>query len=1113
MKRFCAHTKASSPFSKASARFFTKRCMALNALFMGLAVVGWQLPGWGQAAMSYSRSVLTASTANTSVSNAAVIPVTIDVLPGQQTKVIDLGSTGTLETAILGTANFDVATIAPASLRLSGAPIIKQKTPSGFVPKQHQQSDSGDGAKPVYKLDDVLRDVNGDSRLDLVFRISIPYLTGLTAGTRTVVLTGKTTAGDDLSGSQTVQVTGSPILGNGGSPSSPSQFCNSAPITINDNAPANPYPSAINVSGMSNLVSKVTVTLTGLSHSFADDVSILLVSPDGKAIELMSNTGGTNVLTNVNLTFDDTAANYLPNTGAIASGTFRPTRYEFEDVFEAPAPQTTIAAPYGATLGHFNGINPNGTWRLFVRDQFSGDTGLISGGWCLTITTTVFGGCTSQLVTGSIGSGDPVQTPRMRRDEITSQCGTPKVCPGPLGTSNHRYETFTFTNQSIMSQCITVTLSSGCDTNLFASAYMGSYTPPPPDANICLNYLADNGTSFGGLGLAFSFDVPAGATFVVVVNELGPTGCNNFSVLVEGSLCQLCTSVTCPANIVTNSAPNQCGANVSYAAPVDPVCGTITCLPASGSFFPVGISTVTCSSVAGPTCSFTVRVNDTQAPSIVCPANIFLGTSGNSAQANWNPPTVSDNCPGVQSPSCLPPSGSNFPVGVSTVTCTVNDAVGNPASCSFTVTVNRISTVLNDPLACTGPGNTVTVTATVTNNGNANQNVVGTSTLVNLVGVANSCTVSPNVGTCSMTTAGMNFAGTLAPGQTVTITYLAQVSDLAATGATICATNNFSFNGGSALNLPSCRLINCPTVGPGGLFPAASEASDQKAGSVLVYNVYTSSTDPTRQNTRINLTNVHAVLPVFVHLFFVAEGCAVADNFLCLTPNQTASFLVSDFDPGTTGYLVAVAVDALGCPINFNYLIGDEYVKFSSGHAANLGAETFAAIPGGRPPCDGASVTAQLNFDGVSYNRTPAVLALSNVGSRADGNDTLVIINRIGGNLGIGAASLGTLFGLLYDDAENALSFNVVGGCQLRSSISNNFPRTTPRFETFVPAGRTGWLRIYNQTGAIGMTGAVINFNANASTSTNAFNQGHNLHALRLNNQMSYVIPVFPPRC
>jgi hypothetical protein len=105
------------------------------------------------------------------------------------------------------------------------------------------------------------------------------------------------------------------------------------------------------------------------------------------------------------------------------------------------------------------------------------------------------------------------------------------------------------------------------------------------------------------------------------------------------------------------------------------------------------------------------------------------------------------------------------------------------------------------------------------------------------------------------------------------------------------------------------------------------------------------------------------------------------------------------------------------------------------------------------------------------------------------------------------------LFGILYDDAENALSFNVTGACQLRGSLTNNFPRTTPRFDTFIPAGRTGWLRIYNQTAAIGMTGSAINFNANAASSAGAFNQGHNLHALTLNANSSYVIPVFPPSC
>ena len=609
---------------------------------------------------------------------------------------------------------------------------------------------------------------------------------------------------------------------------------------------------------------------------------------------------------------------------------------------------------------------------------------------------------------------------------------------------------------------------------------------------------------------------PVGATTVTCTSSIGVTCSFTLTILDTQA-----PAITCPQNIVRSNDANQCGAVVTYTTPTatDNCSGaTATCSPVSGAFFPIGTTTVTCTaSDASPnspdtTCTFTIRVNDTQAPSITCPGNIFLGTSGTSAVASWNPPTVSDNCPGVGAPTCTPPSGSSFNAGVTTVTCTVRDAANNPASCSFTVTVNRVTASVSDPLACTGPGNKVTVTVNISNNGNVNQDVVDSVTFTNLVGLPNTCLA--NVGSCTVTNAGVSYSGTLTPGQTAVITYMAQVSDLATTGAQVCANNSVTFNGGPALTVSACATVTCPPVGPGEIFPASSEAGDQKAGSVLVYNIYTSgATSGNTQNTRINITNTHLTLSSFVHLFFVAESCAVADSYICLTGNQTASFLASDLDPGTTGYLVAVGVNAIGCPTSFNYLIGDEYVKFTTGHAANLGAIAFSQLAGGLPACDGTSSTAAINFDGISYNRTPATLALDNVGSRADGNDTLLILNRIGGNLGIGASSLGTLFGIFYDDAENALSFSVTGGCQLRSSITNNFPRITPRFETFVPAGRSGWLKVINQTGAVGITGAAINFNPNALSSAGAFNQGHNLHHLTLNNTMNYIIPVFPPSC
>ena len=301
---------------------------------------------------------------------------------------------------------------------------------------------------------------------------------------------------------------------------------------------------------------------------------------------------------------------------------------------------------------------------------------------------------------------------------------------------------------------------------------------------------------------------------------------------------------------------------------------------------------------------------------------------------------------------------------------------------------------------------------------------------------------------------------------------------------------------------------------PGVAYPSASEVSDQKAGSILVYNIYTSAAaGGANHNTRINITNTSSSTQAYVHLFFVSADCGIADSYVCLTANQTATFLASDVDPGVKGYIVAIAVDRdFGCPLGFNFLIGDEHVKFPTGHTANLGAEAFAALYTGRAAnCD--SFIASLALDGQQYNQAPRALAADNIPSRADGNDTMLIVNRIGGSLSTGASTTGTLFGILYDDAENAASYSINGACQIMNSLSNAFPRTTPRFETFIPSGRTGWTKIYNQTADAGLLGAILNFNPNSGTQTTAFTGGRNLHKLTLATANTLTIPVFPPSC
>jgi subtilisin-like proprotein convertase family protein len=183
-------------------------------------------------------------------------------------------------------------------------------------------------------------------------------------------------------------------------------FSNSGAITINDaSAAANcsfgepspgpgaatPYPSQITVSGLTGTVTDVNVTVTGLSHSFPDDVGMLLVGPAGQSTILMADTGLNGGLSGVNLTFDDAAAASLPDDGQIVSGTYKPTLGTATAPFESCSVPTSFpspapASPYGSTLSVFNGTDPNGTWSLYVIDDSSLDAGSISGGWSLDIT-------------------------------------------------------------------------------------------------------------------------------------------------------------------------------------------------------------------------------------------------------------------------------------------------------------------------------------------------------------------------------------------------------------------------------------------------------------------------------------------------------------------------------------------------------------------------------------------------------------------------------------------------------------------------------------------------------------------------------------------------------
>jgi HYR domain len=272
-------------------------------------------------------------------------------------------------------------------------------------------------------------------------------------------------------------------------------------------------------------------------------------------------------------------------------------------------------------------------------------------------------------------------------------------------------------------------------------------------------------------------------------NPAPPANTNVASIFVsvgapEGN--QACT-LTCPANVVATAnttVNNEFGAFVTYgAASQEGECGEITNNPVSGSFFAVGTHTVTSSASGGGSCTFTVKVLDTPAPTISCPANKFAtdtDNSGDESVAVGSPtftasgggtvtglrsdstPAVVDSEGNVITPAMPKPLTDPYLVGVTSILWTVTDADGRTASCTQTVTV---SVVCNGGTDTTPP--TINAPADITVETGAN-NTGCTVTLDDELGqpeVLDNCSVTYTV---SGIPAGNNFS----PG-TYTLTYTA----------------------------------------------------------------------------------------------------------------------------------------------------------------------------------------------------------------------------------------------------------------------------------------------------------------------------------------------------
>jgi extracellular elastinolytic metalloproteinase len=199
--------------------------------------------------------------------------------------------------------------------------------------------------------------------------------------------TGLVSGTPSASGTFPVQITATNAVGSDSqvltisiTPENVVEFTNAAGISIPSSGTATPYPSPILVSGMSGSIAALRVQIAGLSHTYPDDLDIFLVSPSGQVCALFSDAGGGTAATNLNLLFDDGAADPLPDDAPLSSGTFRPSNHTVGGTESLPPGGTGTIGTSLAALVASGSVN--GSWNLFVTDDAGGDSGMIDS-WSL----------------------------------------------------------------------------------------------------------------------------------------------------------------------------------------------------------------------------------------------------------------------------------------------------------------------------------------------------------------------------------------------------------------------------------------------------------------------------------------------------------------------------------------------------------------------------------------------------------------------------------------------------------------------------------------------------------------------------------------------------------
>ncbi|HEX8136002.1 MAG TPA: PxKF domain-containing protein [Pyrinomonadaceae bacterium] len=351
------------------------------------------------------------------------------------------------------------------------------------------------------------------------------------------------------------------------------------------------------------------------------------------------------------------------------------------------------------------------------------------------------------------------------------------------------------------------------------------------------------------------------------LNDIDNTSTARAAVVAGGGAT---CSLDCPEDIIVNAnttdngqPDGQPGRYVSFGgASPNGDCGSLTASPTSGSFFPVGSTTVTVTSgLGGGSCTFTVTVVGNSPVSISCPANKTVTAPDGSCEATVDPGTP------TTTPSGLPVEGVRndgreltdpYPGGTTTITWTATDANGNVATCTQTITVNANAADTPAPPTITAPDDLTVYTGA--------DGAVGCGAIV---GETELGAAEAHDDGCSVSVKRTGVpAGNLFPVGTTTVTYTA--TDAAGHTATDTQTVTVIDNTPPVIRAPADAAYTCPTEVPAADASQATGAPSETDPNAPLGPPSDNCGTPTVMVTEISIGSGSAASPRIITRTFTA---------------------------------------------------------------------------------------------------------------------------------------------------------------------------------------------------------------------------------------------------